>query len=68
MADEKEKNIDELEEKKNTDIEIVSGNGKNLDISPVYSHIKMDKKENNENSDKKQEIVIPKSKDSKNND
>ena len=65
MTDERENNVDELEEKKNTDIEIVSGNGKNLDISPVYSHIKMDKKEDSENSDEKQEIVVPKSKDKK---
>ncbi len=46
------------EEKKN--IEIVSGDGKDLDISPVYNHIpiskpKIDKKE-------EKEIVIPKEK------
>ena len=36
---------DDVEEKKKrkNDIEIIKGNGKNLKISPVYDHIKIDK-------------------------
>lgn len=41
------------------DIEIVAGDGKNLDISRVYDHIKMDNKPEKK---KKGEIVIPESK------
>lgn len=43
-----------LEEK---DIEVISGTGQELDISPVYDHIKMDK---HPNVNKDKEIVIPK--------
>ena len=32
-----------MEEKKNKKIEIVSGNGKDLNISPVYDHIDIEK-------------------------
>ena len=43
-----------MEEDKN--IEIVSGNGKDLDISPVYDHIDIEKpKEGKE----KKKIIIP---------
>lgn len=44
------------EEKK--EIKIVTGNGKDLDISPVYDHIKINKPSSRE---KKKDIVIPKS-------
>ena len=37
-------------------IKIVSGNGKNLNISDVKDHIKMNKKKNNIDKDK---IIIP---------
>ena len=63
MSDEKEKTTDELEEeKKNADIEIVSGDGKNLDISPVYDHIKIDRDQDKNDNDANKEIIIPKSK------
>ena len=48
------------EEEKKKELEIVAGDGKDLDISPVYDHIKMDK--SNNNTDKKQKIIIPKKK------
>ena len=54
---------DEKEQEKNNksenelEIEVVSGTGEELDISPVYDHIKLDKL-TNVNKDK--EIVIPK--------
>ncbi len=51
--------MDEEEEKKK-DIEVVNGNGENLDISPVYDHIKLDKPE--KKIDKDEKIVIPKKK------
>lgn len=43
--------------KKNKNIEIVSGDGKDLDISPVSSHIPISKPKINKDTDKK--IVIP---------
>ncbi len=43
-------------EKESKKIEIVSGNGKDLNISPVYDHIDIEKpKEKNE----KKKIIIP---------
>jgi hypothetical protein len=50
--------MDENKEKdKSNDIEVVTGDGKNLDISAVYDHIKIDKPDTPKNKDKK--IVIP---------
>ena len=51
--------MDENNEEKNNDIEIVTGNGSELNISHVYDHIKMDKPNKNE---KKQKIIIPENK------
>ena len=48
------------DEKNKKDIEVIQGNGSDLDISPVYDHIKMDKTDNNTN--RKEKIVIPKKK------
>ena len=46
-------------EKDNKKIEIVSGNGKDLNISPVYDHIDIEKpKEEKE----KKKIIIPEDK------
>ena len=45
-----------MSEKK--EIKVVTGNGKDLDISPVYDHIKINKPASRE---KKKDIVIPKS-------
>ncbi len=41
-------------------IEVISGNGKELDISPVYDHISTDKPKSTKKI--KQNIVIPNSK------
>ena len=41
-------------------IEIVSGNGKNLDISEVSTHLAIAKPKFKDADDKKKEIVIPK--------
>lgn len=49
------------EEKKK--IEVITGDGKNLNISPVYEHIKSDIKPDN---NKKKNIVIPKGNSKKN--
>ncbi len=38
-------------------IEVVSGNGENLEISPVYTHLPITKPKTDKKSDKK--IVIP---------
>ena len=47
-----------MEEKKN--LEVVSGDGKNLDISPVYDHLNAGKPKSAES--KPTNIVIPKEK------
>ncbi len=39
-------------------IEVVNGNGDDLEISPVYDHLDIEKP----NTEKKKEIVIPKEK------
>ena len=46
---------EEKEEKK--EIEVVSGDGSNLDISPVYEHIDAAKPKNKDNKPKN--IVVP---------
>ena len=46
---------EEKEDKK--EIEVVSGDGSNLDISPVYEHIKVAKPQNRDKKPKN--IVIP---------
>ena len=48
--------IKKEEEKK--EIEIVSGDGSNLNISPVYDHLKLDKI----NKKNTKDIVVPKTK------
>ena len=53
--EEKDKNQND----ENKNIEIISGNGENLNISPVYDHIKIDKPNNTK--DKNKQIVVPKS-------
>lgn len=51
-----------MEDNNSKKIEIVTGNGKELNISPVYDHIDIEKpKEKNE----KQKIIIPQDKDKK---
>ena len=45
------------------EIEVVSGDGNDLKISPVYEHIKFDNTQE-ETEKKKKEIVIPKGKNS----
>ncbi len=46
--------------KKKKDIEVLSGTGENLDISPVYTHIPISKPKIEKKTDKK--IVVPKEK------
>ena len=48
-----------MEEKKNKKIEIVSGNGKDLNISPVYDHIDIEKPKAEKGNKK---IIIPEEK------
>lgn len=42
------------------EIEVISGDGSNLDISPVYEHINVVKPKNKEKNT--QEIIVPKNK------
>ena len=53
------------EDEKNIDIDVVSGDGTEIEISPVYDHIILDKPEK---KDKKEKIVIPKEIKSNNSD
>lgn len=59
MKNEKE-NVDneKLEDEKDNNIEVVNGDGTELDISPVYDHLNVEKP----NTDKKKGIVVPKTK------
>ena len=43
-------------------IEVVSGNGEELQISEVATHLAIAKPKTKDNNNKKQEIVIPQSK------
>ena len=62
MEENKNKIFDEEEEKKkNKDIEIVTGDGSDLNISHVYDHITLEKQEKKNN----EEIIIPKEKKNK---
>lgn len=59
MSDkEKKDNIEENEEKK--EIEVVKGNGSDLNISTVYEHVKLDNPNDDDNNHKDKKIVIPK--------
>ena len=58
---EENKNLEEEEKKKNKDIEIVTGDVSDLNISHVYDHITLEKQEKKNN----EEIVIPKEKKNK---
>lgn len=51
--------MDDEKNKKN-EIEIISGDGSNLDISPVYEYINVAKPKNKEK--KQKEIIVPKNK------
>ena len=46
----------EIEEEKK-DIDVISGDGSEIEISPVYDHVILDKPNK---KDKKEQIVIPK--------
>lgn len=48
--------MDENEEEKR-DIDVISGDGSEIEISPVYDHVILDKPNK---KDKKEQIVIPK--------
>ena len=48
--------MDENEEEKR-DIDVISGDGSEIDISPVYDHVILDKPNKKE---KKEQIIIPK--------
>ena len=45
--------------KEHKKIEVISGNGKDLEISDVSTHLSIAKPKIKDASDKKQEIVIP---------
>lgn len=49
-------------EQEKKQMEIIEGNGKNLDISPVYDHLIVDKPTT---SERKKQIIIPKEKKNK---
>ena len=55
--DEKEKEIEIKTEEVKKDIDVISGDGSEINISPVYDHVILDKPNKKE---KKEQIVIPK--------
>lgn len=57
-----DKNINKPKKK---EMEVVTGDGKDLDISPVYDHLVMDRPVS---SEKKKDVIIPKEKKQKSND
>ena len=48
-----------MSEKQSKEIEIVSGNVSDLDISPVFEHLNVIKPKAKSSQDKKKKIVIP---------
>lgn len=46
-----------MEKEKQNNIEVIQGSKKDLNISPVYDHIKINKKHNKKDPNKK--IIIP---------
>lgn len=56
-----------MSEEKPKKIEIVSGTGKDLDISDVSTHLTIAKPKIKDDKEKKKEIVIPKAKKKKEN-
>ena len=51
MEENKNNNDEEEEKKKNKDIEIVTGDGSDLNISHVYDHITLEKQEKKSNEE-----------------
>lgn len=47
------------------EIEIVTGDGTNLDFSPVYEHLNAVKPKTKDKEEKKKKIIIPEVKDKK---
>lgn len=56
--------MDEDNKNKKKEIDVIAGDGSEIEISPVYDHIILDKPNKNE---KKEKIVIPKEKKDDNN-
>ena len=48
-----------MNDKKNKEIKVVSGNGNDLNISPVYDHIDIEKPKDDK---EKKKVIIPKEK------
>ena len=53
--------MDNKNKESKKEIKVITGNGKDLDISTVYEHIKSkDSQDHNDTNNKKGDIVIPK--------
>ncbi len=57
-----EKNNLETEDEPKKEIEIITGDGSEISISPVYDHIKLDKDDEKKKKDPNEKIIIPKGK------
>jgi len=55
---EEERNENEIQKEEKKEIRVVSGNPKDLDISPVYDHIEIEKP----TTEKKKNIIVPEEK------
>ncbi len=51
-----------MSDNENDDLEIIAGDGSELDVSPVYDHLNELQPTAKEDEDEMQEIVIPKTK------
>ena len=60
IDDENEEEKNEEKKTDNKDIEIVNGDGSDIDFSPVYEHLNALKPKTKDENKKKQEIIIPK--------
>ena len=55
---EEKRNENEIQKEEKKEIRVVSGNPKDLDISPVYDHIEIEKP----TTEKKKNIIVPEEK------
>lgn len=51
-----------MSDNENDDLQVIAGDGSELDVSPVYEHLNAVKPKTKEDENEKKEIVIPKTK------
>lgn len=56
------KNNHDTEDEPKKEIEVITGNGSEIEISPVYDHIILDNDDEKKEKDPNEKIIIPKEK------